>query len=463
MSSTSTMYTLTLHADLETPVSAYLKLRSLSQWSFLFESVEGPKHWSRYSILGFGARRVFQVENGELTLTSGGQTTVVPAKDPLAAIEKAAAQNPVQVGADCPAFVGGIFGFLAYDAVRSFEPVGQREDAPEVPDASFIEPELIAVFDSRAHTLKLYGWDEAILERAKAQLTGQLPKHEAPMPWEEPTALESRESFVESVAKAKEHIRSGDIIQVVLSRRFQMPRLADPFDVYRGLRNINPSPYLYYFEGPDYQIAGASPEVMVRVEDNRMTVRPIAGTRPRGENFAADEAYERELLADPKERAEHIMLVDLGRNDVGRVAIPGSIEIPDLMVVEHYSHVMHIVSEVQGVLKEGVSSYDALRAAFPAGTLSGAPKVRAMQIIENLENNRRGIYGGAVGYFAPNGDADFGIAIRTLVALPDRFLVQAGAGIVADSDPIKEADETEHKARAVIRAARWAASKDAAR
>ena len=463
MSSKPPMHTRTLHADLETPVSAYLKLRSLSPYSFLYESVEGPKHWSRYSILGFGARRIFSVKQGELTLVTGEQTQTLPACDPLEAIQTALGELPGELPADSPRFVGGIFGFLAYDAVRSFEPVGKRDDEPEVPDAYFVEPDLVAVFDNRAHTLTLYAWDDKFIAMAQTGLKGSLPEYQAPEAWEEPIAVDSREAFVDSVAKAKEHIRAGDIIQVVLSRRFQMPRVADPFDVYRGLRTINPSPYLYYFEAPDYQIAGASPEVMVRVEDQNMTVRPIAGTRPRGATPEEDASNAEELLADPKERAEHIMLVDLGRNDVGRVAKPGTVEIPDLMVIENYSHVMHIVSEVQGTLKDDLDAYDGLRAAFPAGTLSGAPKVRAMQIIEGLENNRRGIYGGAVGYFGPRGDADFGIAIRTLVALPDRFIVQAGAGIVADSDPIKEADETEHKARAVIRAAQWAASPRAAR
>ena len=463
MSSTAPMHTRTLHADLETPVSAYLKLRALSPYSFLYESVEGPKHWSRYSILGFGARRIFSVQQAELTLRTGDQTQTIQAEDPLEAIQQALGDLPGELPPDSPRFVGGIFGFLSYDAVRSFEPVGNRDDAPEVPDAYFIEPELVAVFDNRAHTLTLYAWDASFIEKAKASLKGALPSYLEPSQWEEPVAVDSREAFIESVAVAKEHIRAGDIIQVVLSRRFQMPRVADPFDVYRGLRTINPSPYLYYFEAPDYQIAGASPEVMVRVEDQHMTVRPIAGTRPRGATVEEDASNAEELLADPKERAEHIMLVDLGRNDVGRVAKPGTVEIPDLMVIENYSHVMHIVSEVQGILKDDLDAYDGLRAAFPAGTLSGAPKVRAMQIIEGLENNRRGIYGGAVGYFGPRGDADFGIAIRTLVALPDRFVVQAGAGIVADSDPVKEADETEHKARAVIRAAHWAASPRASR
>ena len=446
-----------LHADLDTPVSAYLKLRSYSPWSFLYESVEGPEHWARYSILGFGATRTFVARAGELTVTTAKGTSTIAATDPLDAIRAALEEEPLQAALEGPAFVGGIFGYLSYDAVQRFEvirPDGAMHD--EVPDACFVEPEVLAVFDSRAHSLTLYASSESILDDVEDHLASPVPDRERPSPWQEPEPRESRVSFQESVAQAKEHIRAGDIIQVVLSRRFCLPRLADPFDVYRGLRVINPSPYLYYFSSPDIQIAGASPEVMVRVEDNQVTVRPIAGTRRRGATPAEDAELAEDLLADPKERAEHIMLVDLGRNDVGRVSVPGSVTIPDLMVIENYSHVMHIVSEVQGRLEEHIDAFAALRAAFPAGTLSGAPKIRAMQIIDNLEAGPRGIYGGAVGYFGPSGNADFGIAIRTLVAYPDQFVIQAGAGIVADSDPEAETDETEHKARAVVRAVQWA-------
>ena len=359
--------------------------------------------------------------------------------------------------------MGGIFGYLSYDAVRSFEPLGEHAGHTEVDDALFIEPELLAVFDNREQTLTLYAEASEWIDSGVAALRGELPSQTPATTFQEPVASPSREDFKASVEKAKEHIRAGDIIQAVISRTFKMPRFCDPFDIYRGLRRINPSPYMYYIETPDIQIAGASPEVMVRVDDGTMLVRPIAGTRKRGENEHADQALADELLADPKERAEHIMLVDLGRNDVGRVAKPGSVNVKDLMVIEKYSHVMHIVSEVQGQLNEEHDAYDALRAAFPAGTLSGAPKVRAMQIIDNLETEKRGIYGGAVGYFGRDGNADFGIAIRTMVGVGDAFTLQAGAGIVADSDPEMETDETEHKARAVIRAARWAASPEATR
>ena len=452
-----------LHADLDTPVSAFLKLRPLATTSFLYESVEGPRQYARYSILGVGSKRTYRVRDQVLTIQSSISTQTEPAQDPLTAIRQAWGAYRPELPDGTPSFVGGIFGYLSYDAVRSFEPLGPKSTPPDVDDAMFIEPELLAVFDNREQTLTLYASEDEWLERGINALRGQLPEQSPSGSFKEPVASPSREDFKASVERAKEHIRAGDIIQAVISRTFKMPRFCDPFDIYRGLRRINPSPYMYYIETPDVEIAGASPEVMVRVDEGQMLVRPIAGTRKRGENAQADQALAEELLADPKERAEHIMLVDLGRNDVGRVAVPGSVEVKDLMVIEKYSHVMHIVSEVQGQLTHEQDAFDALRASFPAGTLSGAPKVRAMQIIDDLEHDRRGIYGGAVGYFGADGNADFGIAIRTMVGVGDEFTLQAGAGIVADSDPEMETDETEHKARAVIRAARWAASPEASR
>lgn len=451
-------HTRKLHADLETPVSAYLKLRGTDPWSFLLESVEGPEHWATYSILGFGARRVMTAQGGTLTCEGVDGSRTRTAADPLAALRDELREHPMQTVPNAPRFVGGIFGFLSYDAVRSFEKLPDAPGVQEVPDAVFFEPELLAVFDNRRHTLTLFCRSTERLDAAQQALAGPLPPHHAPLTWSDPTVCVPRAEYQRAVEQAKEHIRAGDIIQVVLSRRFELPRVADPFDVYRGLRVINPSPYLYYYSTPTVQLAGASPEVMVRVLNRQMIVRPIAGTRPRGQSAADDARLAAELKTDPKEVAEHIMLVDLGRNDVGRVSRPGTVKVRDLMVVEAYSHVMHLVSEVQGELAQGHDAFDALRVAFPAGTLSGAPKVRAMQIIDSLEKHRRGIYGGAVGYFGPHGDADFGIAIRTLIAHPDRFVIQAGAGIVADSDPVREAEETEHKAQAVLGAAQWAAS-----
>ena len=450
------MDTYQLHADLETPVSAYLKLRGVDRWSFLLESVEGPGTWAAYSIIGVGARRVLRVQDGALHITEGDKTTRHAAPQPLHALRQHWTRP--QVPAGVPPFVGGIFGFLAYDAIRGLEKLPGVPGAAEVPDAQFVEPALLAVFDNRRYTLTLYSEDSALLEEAKQRLAGRLPVQKPGSGWVEPTVLDSREAYMANVERAREYIRAGDIIQVVLSRRFELPRVADPFDVYRGLRTINPSPYLYYFDTPDLSFAGASPEVMVRVQQGRMTLRPIAGTRPRGATADLDAQLATELLADPKERAEHIMLVDLGRNDVGRVCQPGSVRVRDLMHIERYSHVMHLVSEVDGQLNANLDAFEAVKAAFPAGTLSGAPKVRAMEIIDTLEQRRRGLYGGAVGYFGPRGDADFGIAIRTLTALADRFVLQAGGGLVADSVPASEADETEHKAQAVMRAMRWAAS-----
>ncbi len=447
-----------LHADLETPVSAYLKLRGTDPWSFLLESVEGSDQWANYSILGFGARRLFVVQNGKITCTVNGKKNEHPAPDTLEALRQHAGLA-THTHPHLPPVVGGIFGFLSYDASRPWARLAPSTGPAEVPDAVFFEPELLAVFNNRRYTLTLYAEEAAYIEHALQRLDGALPQHKAGSGWVEPTQLTTREAYKAAVTQGIEHIRAGDIIQVVLSRRFETPRIADPFDVYRGLRAINPSPYMYYFNTPRWQFAGASPEVMVRVAQGRMTVRPIAGTRPRGATPAEDTRLAQELLADEKERAEHIMLVDLGRNDVGRVAKTGSVRVSDLMHVEKYSHVMHLVSEVVGDVHPGADAFDAVRAAFPAGTLSGAPKVRAMQIIDALEHHFRGLYGGAVGYFAPGGNADFGIAIRTLMALPDRFVVQAGAGIVADSDPTTEADETEHKSQAVMRALRWAASR----
>lgn len=447
-----------LHADLDTPVSTYLKLATDADWSFLYESVEGAERWASYSIIGVGAQRSFLCEDGNLTVSDHEGSRTTPAPDPLTAL-RAASGFPKARSAAAP-FVGGIFGYLAYDAVRSFEPMPKSPYNAPCPDACFFEPELLVVFDNRRHRLLLYATDEAILDDAVKKMSAAVQEPIPGQAWQEPCPLDSREHFMASVEAVKEHIRAGDIIQAVISRRFELDRLSDPFDVYRGLRVINPSPYLFFLKTPAVTLSGASPEVMVRVQSGTVTVRPIAGTRPRGQSAAEDRRLADELLSDPKERAEHIMLVDLGRNDVGRVSPPGTVEIPDLMVVENYSHVMHIVSEVRGTLAADNDAFDALRAAFPAGTLSGAPKVRAMQIIDGLENARRGVYGGAVGYFGPDGDADFGIAIRTLVDDGSRFVIQAGAGIVADSDPVAEADETEHKARAVLRAARWAAEKE---
>lgn len=456
-----------LHADLETPVSAYIKLSSASPYSFLLESVEGGENWAAHSILGIGRRRSYRwqreanrtghpadVDEREERLTGLDPLTS------LAAAWRPATLDPAWETESVPDFVGGIFGFLAYDVVRGFAPLEQMPagHVPTLPDLFFVEPDLLAVFDNRRHRLTLYSEDRAQLDRAESLLRGPLIANHSPRPFVPPEPTVNDAEFAEHVEWAKEQICAGEAIQIVLSRPFVGTAAADPVHVYRGLRTINPSPYLYIYQTPEVSIAGASPEVMVRVSEGQMIVRPIAGTRPRGSNAAEDTRLAEELLADPKERAEHIMLVDLGRNDIGRVAVPGSVAVDDFMMVERYSHVMHIVSEVSGQLAADRNAFDAVRAAFPMGTLSGAPKVRAMQLIDEQERTARGIYGGAIGYFGRRGDADFCIAIRTMVQQGDRVTVQAGAGIVADSDAERETLETRQKAEAVIRAMQWAAS-----
>ncbi|MEK7704401.1 MAG: anthranilate synthase component I family protein, partial [Myxococcota bacterium] len=416
----TTLHQRELHADLETPVSAYLKLRPLGAPSFLFESVEGSERWARYSILGVGARRTFTAREGAMDMIdAAGRPSTHVVSDALNGLRALQRLDAPLSGVEDPPFVGGVFGYLAYDAVRRFERLPGIVGPPSVPDAYFVEPQLLVVFDNRRHTLTMYAEERAQIEKATQALRSNLPPFRALPSHAEFVARDRREDFCAAVERAKESIRAGDIIQVVLSRRFELTAHGDPFHAYRGLRTINPSPYLFYFETPGLALAGASPEVMVRVQQGDITVRPIAGTRPRGRDGDEDDKLAADLLADAKERAEHLMLVDLGRNDVGRVSLPGSVRVPSFMQVEKYSHVLHLVSEVRGRLAPTYDCYDALRAAFPAGTLSGAPKVRAMQIIDELEGRRRGIYGGAVGYVGPRGDADFGIAIRTLEAHGD--------------------------------------------
>ncbi len=460
-----------IHADLETPVSAYLKLSAASPYAFLFESVEGGENWASYSILGIGQRRAYSWRRAgntkntknECQQTQGTQEYQLLGGDPLSSLAAAWDPKPFEGRAGDPDFLGGIFGFLAYDAVRGFAPLDWMPagHTPTVPDLFFIEPELLAVFDNRRHTLTLYSEERVQLDRAESLLRGPLPLAKPAKAFSVPEPTLSDADYAKHVRWAQEQIRAGEVIQLVLSRPFLAEASAEALNVYRGLRTINPSPYMFIYQTPSLSIAGASPEVMVRVTDSEMIVRPIAGTRPRGRTPVDDKRLAEELLACPKERAEHIMLVDLGRNDVGRVAVPGTVHVNDLMFVERYSHVMHIVSEVRGTLAPEYSVFDAVRAAFPTGTLSGAPKVRAMQLIDSVERSSRGIYGGAVGYFGRNGNADFGIAIRTMVQQGNMVSVQAGAGIVADSDPQAEAEETRHKAEAVVRAMRWAASKGA--
>lgn len=459
----------TLLADLETPVSVYLKLAQAGDVSFLLESVEGGEQVGRYSFLGVNPRGLVTVQDDTVTHTHNGDTATRPladGEDPLHAVEAELRQyNAVQVDG-LPRFVGGAVGYLGYDVVRYIErlPTTATTDL-DVPDLAFMFPDTLVIFDHAKHQLIVlanahntgdpdaaYADAEARIESIVALLRVPLPTiPQADVPLDaELQSNVTQDRFEDNVRAAKEYIAAGDAFQIVLSQRLSCETSAPPLAIYRALRALNPSPYMFFLRfGADFSVIGASPEMMVRLEDGIATTRPIAGTRPRGATEAEDNALAEELLADPKERAEHVMLVDLGRNDLGRVCDYGTVRVPDMMIVERYSHVMHIVSQVHGKLREGMNAFDLLRATIPAGTLSGAPKVRAMEIIEELEGTRRGPYGGAVGYFSYDGSMDTCITIRTLLMQGDTVYIQAGAGIVADSNPTSEYEETLNKARAL--------------
>jgi anthranilate synthase component 1 len=460
-------------ADLDTPLSLFRRLDD-GRTTFLLESVEGGEKWARYSFVGAGARAIFRATGADVEWVEAGVEERLRAPgDPLEVLrEKLRRFVPVALeGAGLPRFLGGAVGLVGYDWVRFVEriPDSHPERLP-LPDLWFVVPETVVVYDNVHHTAQIVRYAElrpgddpaqryretvrAIDETVRvlrAPLAAEPARSpvRAPMEVHRPT---SREAYHERVKRAKEYIEKGDIFQVVLSQRLEVPLQVDAFTIYRHLRRINPSPYLFFLrcEGP--VVIGSSPEILVRVEDGRIDLRPIAGTRPRGETPEADRALEAELLADPKERAEHLMLVDLGRNDVGRVAEIGSVRVTEYATIERYSHVMHIVSNVQGRLRPGLDWLDLLRATFPAGTLSGAPKVRAMEIIDELETQRRGLYGGCVGYIDFSGNMDMAITIRTAIVAEGRVLLQAGGGVVADSDPEAEYQETLDKARALIQA-----------
>ncbi len=459
----------TLLADLETPVSVYMKLAQTGGVSFLLESVEGGERVGRYSFLGVNPKGVISVKNGEVTRTLHGVTTTRPlneGEDPLHAVEKEFGRvNPVSIDG-LPRFIGGAVGMLSYDIVRYFErlPDTATHDL-DAPDAAFMLIDTLVIFDHAKHQLIILAnahntdgaeaaYDDAV-RRIDAITDALLRPLVIPAERAEPESGDlrsnmTREQYEENVRKAKEYIAAGDAFQIVLSQRFTRRMNASPLTIYRALRATNPSPYMFLLHfSDDFTLVGASPEMMVRLEGGVATVRPIAGSRPRGANEAEDKRLEAEMLADPKERAEHIMLVDLGRNDLGRVCEYGTVKVTDMMYVERYSHIMHIVSNVQGTLRPGMNAFDLLRATFPAGTLSGAPKVRAMEIIEELEGTRRGPYGGAVGYFSFDGSMDTCITIRAALIQNDTVSIQAGAGLVADSVPSTEYDETLNKARAL--------------
>ena len=464
-------------SDLDTPLSVYLKLAD-GPHTYLFESVEGGERFGRYSIIGLPARRVYAFAGSTFYATELGELVDFrEIDDPFAEVERLRAAHRVPEIPGLPGFTGGLVGWFGFECVQYIEPrlktENDKTDELGTPDILLMLSEEVAVFDNLKGRLYLIvhadprepqAWAKA--NRRLDALTHRLRHAGASYPETlVPAALDeshfvsgfTREGFIAAVEKSKELIRAGDIFQVVLSQRLSVPFQARPVDVYRALRALNPSPYMYFLDVGGTQVVGSSPEILVRLQGGEITVRPIAGTRPRGRTQEEDIALEAELLADPKERAEHLMLIDLGRNDVGRVSEPGTVEVGEQFVIERYSHVMHIVSEVTGQLQDGLGYADVLRATFPAGTVSGAPKVRALEVIRDLEPIRRNVYSGAVGYIGWHGDADTAIAIRTAVIQDGRLHVQAGAGIVHDSDPQKEWEETMNKGRALFRAVAQAA------
>lgn len=470
-------------ADMETPVSVFRKLAD-GEYAFLLESVEQGDRMGRYSFIGFNPEVLIRSRGEEVIISYFGvdeQISPDPER-PLEFLRKFMQRYTPAPDPDLPPFIGGGVGYMAYDMVRAFEKLPDGNPDPLcLPDSYFMIADTLAIFDhvrrrmillANAHVTGspavAYGTAvhkiELMLERLRTARPNQKasPLHPTALNvGREMAGMESnftQAEFEAGVEQVKEYIRAGDAFQVVISQRFSKPYFGDPFNIYRALRAINPSPYMFYLKFGDLQLAGSSPEILVRVNKDKVVVRPIAGTRPRGGDLAEDKRMEQELLADPKECAEHIMLVDLGRNDVGRVAAPGTVGVQDLMTVERYSHVMHIVTNVTGTLEAGKDAFDALEATFPAGTVSGAPKIRAMEIIDEVENVRRGPYAGAVGYISFDGNLDTCITIRTCVIKDRRVYVQAGAGIVADSVPASEYHETCNKAMAVLKAVELAES-----
>jgi len=464
-------------ADMETPVSAFQKIDD-GRHSFLLESMEGGEKWARYSFLGSRPSVVVRSFGRTVEIISDGKNQKRSFKrDPLEVIKKVlSAYDPVP-DPSLPRFYGGAVGFMGYDVVRFFEELPDRvKSGLDIPDVFFMITDTLVIFDNITHLIKVVSnahvkgrsaeaaYREAtkkinaLVRKLKAGVKGQgaRSKKKTKTSGHTLTSNFTQPQYEQAVLKAKEYIRAGDIFQVVPSQRFQTKINVEPYEIYRALRLVNPSPYMYFLRCGDATVVGASPEVMVRLEGGRIDLRPIAGTRRRGATEEEDKALAGELLADPKERAEHIMLVDLGRNDVGRVSEPGSVKVSELMVIERYSHVMHIVSNVRGSLSVNNDSYDVIRACFPAGTVSGAPKIRAMQIIDELEPTRRGPYAGAVGYFGFSGNMDTCITIRTLVIKDYVAYIQAGGGVVADSDPAAEYQETVNKAKAMMRAVEMA-------
>ncbi|RTZ73804.1 MAG: anthranilate synthase component I [Gammaproteobacteria bacterium] len=457
-------------ADLDTPLSVYLKLVG-GPYGYLFESVHGGEKWGRYSIIGLPCHTRLEVRGHEVIVITDGEVVEQSTEaDPLAFIDAFQQRYRVPELPGLPRFTGGLVGYFGYDTVRYIEPRLDRGEKPDplgTPDILLMVSDEVVVFDNLTGRMYIIvhadpekgGSYESVQKRITElvdRLRGASPRRVEGQPH---SVQESdfvsgftEEGFKAAVERIKEYIVEGDCMQVVISQRLSIPFHAPPLDLYRALRGLNPSPYMYFLDFDDFQVVGSSPEILVRLEDGEVTVRPIAGTRRRGHTEEEDRALEAELLADPKELAEHLMLIDLGRNDVGRVARTGSVRLTDKMIVERYSHVMHIVSNVVGELQEGMDAIDVLRATFPAGTVSGAPKIRAMEIIDELEPVKRGVYSGAVGYLSWNGNMDTAIAIRTAVIKDGQLHIQAGAGVVADSVPELEWKETMNKGRAVFRA-----------
>jgi len=451
-------------ADLETPVSAFLKVNR-GGYSFLLESVEGGQRLARYSFIGTEPYRV---------LTTKGEDRT----DPLPLIAEELNKYKIAPVSGLPRFCGGAVGYLAYETVTRFEELPSPDRDPlGLPESLFMFVDTMLVFDHVTHKIKVLSYArldgdiEAAYQKAVDRIDNLVDRLSQPLPPSQHTKATthpmsnyqlssnfSKEEFEASVLKIKQYITAGEAIQVVLSQRLAQPIDVTPFEIYRALRTINPSPYMFFLDFTDFYIIGASPEILVRVEDGMVMTRPLAGTRPRGKSPDEDTMLEQELRSDEKECAEHIMLVDLGRNDIGRVSEPGTVEVSDLMEVERYSHVMHLVTHVQGRLRHDLNAFDALRACFPAGTVSGAPKIRAMEIIAELEPEKRGAYAGAVGYFSFSGNMDMAIAIRTMVVTKGIAYVQAGSGIVYDSVPEREYEETMNKAQALLKAINQAES-----
>ena len=473
-------------ADLETPVAAFLKLAHGQPNSFLLESVEGGAARGRYSIIGMRPDLIWRCQDGMASVNrhalSAPHAFVPERRGPLDSLRVLVAETRLDVPAHLPPMAGGLVGYLGYDMVRQMERLPTKNrDIIGVPEGVMLRPTLFAIFDNVNDELSLVtpvypagdvsaevAWERAQrrLEEAETLLERPLPHPPPPVMLPDPPAPASnfsKEAFVAGVQRCKDYIAAGDAFQIVLSQRFSVPFALPPFALYRALRRINPAPFLFFLDFGGFSVVGSSPEVLVRLRDGVVTIRPLAGTKPRGATHEEDQALEAALLADPKERAEHLMLLDLGRNDVGRVAAVGSVRVTESFVIERFSHVMHISSNVEGRLREGLDALDALAGGFPAGTLSGAPKVRAMEIIEELEPDRRNIYAGCIGYFAANGTMDTCIGLRTALVKDGTMYVQAGAGIVADSVPETEFEECRQKARALVRAAeeavRFAAGK----